>query len=1209
MKVVFFAEPPQNGDGARAAVRGSSDAARRAFLTIIAAVLVWMLFGAARAEAVPSVSYKCTPAPQNCVGWYKSNVAIDWIVTPSDATIVAGCQDKSFTTDTPGTNEFCKVDDGEATVTVELRIKLDKTPPTVLGGSPGRAADVNGWYNNPVSVAFTGTDQTSGIDACTSPTYSGPDSGAGSLTGTCIDKAGNVGTLGYGLKYDATAPSVTAANPASGPNANGWFNQPVAFQFQGSDPISGIDTCTGLTYAGPETATGSVTGRCRDVAGNTSSDRSFPVKYDATAPKATGGQPKRAPDKNGWYNASVGVDFSGTDELSGVQSCTSTTYSGPGEGSVSVPGTCTDRAGNVSTPASVPLKYDDTAPDVTAATPARVADANGWYNQSVEIAFAGDDATSGVDACTRATYAGPDSATASLSGTCTDRAGNVSGALGYGLKYDATDPVIVNALPERGPNSEGWFNRSIKFNLQANDATSGIAGAADCPSVTYSGPDSASGSFNTTCQDRAGNSANRSFSIKYDATAPTAAGSPRRLPDRNGWYRDSIGVDFSGADQTSGLLSCTSTTYSGPDAGSVSVPGTCTDRAGNVSASASVQLKYDGTDPVVTGGAPVRLADVNGWYNHSVDVVFSGTDGTSGVDTCTRPTYAGPDSATASIPGTCTDRAGNVSVPLAHVLKYDATKPDVAGVTPERAANPQGWFNGTVRFDLQASDATSGIVGTADCPPVTYSGPDSATASFDTTCRDRAGNTTNKRFELKYDETPPDVTRARPDRPANQAGWYSASVTVDFEGTDGTSQVASCTRKTYSGPDTSATSVTGTCIDRAGNVSDELGFSLKYDGTPPTIDSGVLARSANEAGWYNSAVEIAFGGNDPTSGLDGCTRTTYDGPDSAAASVTGTCTDLAGNRTGPLTVSFKYDDTPPDVVSAKAERDPDANGWYTQPVTFVVGGTDATSGIQACPDVTYRGPDGPAASVVGLCRDHAGNLSSRPFGLQFDAHAPPIMDLAATPADRAVTLSWRTTADAESVGVTRTPGRGFEKSTFVFGGPGTSFVDTQVDNGVPYTYEVRLQDPAGNSSSETVTAVPSAPPVVLGQTALPVGLGVAATGGGPPVIVTPSSGPGLIAPAKGAVFRPGRRPLLQWTPVPGASYYNVQLFRDRKILSTWTSKSQYRLKLSWRYRGRRYRLGAGEYHWIVWPGFGPRSKADYGRRVGRRGFEVRARAR
>ncbi|HEV3375768.1 MAG TPA: hypothetical protein VG126_00655 [Thermoleophilaceae bacterium] len=933
-----------------------------------------MAFGADPAAAVPSVTYKCSPAPQNCVGWYTSNVTIDWVVTPSDATVVAGCQDKTFTTDTRETNEYCKVDDGEATVTVELKIRLDKTPPTVLGGQPDRGADFGGWYTRPVTVAFSGTDQTSGIDGCTTETYNGPDSGAASLTGRCFDKAGNVGTLGYGLNYDATPPSVTGAGPARSPNPAGWFNAPVAFDFQGSDATSGIASCTTLTYSGPETAAGSVSGTCRDRAGH-SAERSFPIKYDATAPSGVTGRAVRGPDRNGWYNRAVRVDFSGSDPLSGIQSCASPTYSGP-------------------------------------------------------------------------------------------------------------------------------------------------------------------------------------------------------------------------------------------DGGAVSVPGTCTDVAGNTSNQASVQLSYDDTAPTVTGGTPARGPDVNGWYNRPITVAFGGRDATSGVESCTAPTYSAPDAASASLTGTCTDRAGNVSAPFGYGLSYDGTAPNIAGVTPERSANADGWYNRAVRFDLQATDGTSGI---AACPPVTYSGPDSATASFGTSCRDQAGNTSNRTFSLKYDATAPEVTRGAPDRPPNQAGWYRAPVTVDFQGMDGTSGVAGCSRRTYSGPDTSAASVTGTCTDRAGNLSAPLGFGLRYDTTPPAIDKAQTARPADANGWYNHPVSIDFGGADGLSGVASCTSSTYGGPDTDSASVSGTCTDAAGNTSGPQSVGFRYDATPPTQLSATPERGPDANGWYTGPVKFTVAGTDAMSGIESCPAVTYAGPDGAAAAVIGECRDRAANVASRAFGLKFDATAPAVMDLAATAADRSVALSWRTSPDAETVGVTRTPGVGFETATHVFAGPGTSFVDGQVENGVRYAYEVRARDAAGNVGAATITATPLAPAATFSLVESAGGAepatGLAGGGVAQPATVDDDLDLHLIAPAARAVFRVGRRPLLRWTPVPGASYYNLQLFRRGKILTAWPSKPQHRLKLRWRYRGKRYRLGPGEYQWIVWPGFGPRSKADYGRRIGRRSFEVRAASR
>ena len=52
----------------------------------------------------------------------------------------------------------------------------------------------------------------------------------------------------------------------------------------------------------------------------------------------------------------------------------------------------------------------------------------------------------------------------------------------------------------------------------------------------------------------------------------------------------------------------------------MTLAGTCTDNAGN-SASASITIKYDSTPPSVSAAAS-RAPDVNGWYNHPVDVAF-----------------------------------------------------------------------------------------------------------------------------------------------------------------------------------------------------------------------------------------------------------------------------------------------------------------------------------------------------------------------------------------------------------------------------------------------------------------------------------------------------------------------------------------------------------------------------------------------------------
>jgi hypothetical protein len=100
----------------------------------------------------------------------------------------------------------------------------------------------------------------------------------------------------------------------------------------------------------------------------------------------------------------------------------------------------------------------------------------------------------------------------------------------------------------------------------------------------------------------AGNVASGSFGLKYDATAPGVTPAPVRAPDANGWYNHALSVAFSGSDATSGVSSCTSASYGGPDNGSGALPGTCTDNAGNTG-SASFAFKYDASAP--------KLADVS----------------------------------------------------------------------------------------------------------------------------------------------------------------------------------------------------------------------------------------------------------------------------------------------------------------------------------------------------------------------------------------------------------------------------------------------------------------------------------------------------------------------------------------------------------------------------------------------------------------------
>jgi hypothetical protein len=183
-----------------------------------------------------------------------------------------------------------------------------------------------------------------------------------------------------------------------------------------------------------------------------------------------------------------------------------------------------------------------------------------------------------------------------------------------------------------------------------------------------------SGATFTCTVNYGGSFVGSSVTVRKDSSPPGVTASASRGPDANGWYTSPVSFNFTGDDGASGVASCTSGTYGGPDGGDVTVSGSCTDNAGNAG-SASLKIKYDATAPTVTG-TPSRKPDANGWYNHAVDVAFTGTDAGSGVSECSPAvSYKGPDAAPARLVGQCRDAAGHLSAPTTVELRYDSTPP------------------------------------------------------------------------------------------------------------------------------------------------------------------------------------------------------------------------------------------------------------------------------------------------------------------------------------------------------------------------------------------------------------------------------------------------------------------------------------------------------------------------------------------------------
>jgi hypothetical protein len=239
-------------------------------------------------------------------------------------------------------------------------------------------------------------------------------------------------------------------------------------------------------------------------------------------------------------------------------------------------------------------------------------------------------------------------------------------------------------------------------------------------------------------------------------------------------------------------------------------------------------------------------------------------------------------------------------------------------------------------------------------------------------------------------------------------------------------------------------------------------------------------------------------------------------------------------------------------------------------------------GFPACTSPASYSGLGPGSHTFAVrATDPAGNTGTAAvYGWTVnDATAPgEIRGLTRTVGYRTLKLTWNrpTDADFSYVRVFVAKGakaaRGGPLRTSVYRGTGTRYLNKRFKNGTYYRYSIVSYDKAGNASR------------------------------GMAVVVRPSAL--LRAPAAGRVVH--AVPRLVWTRVAKARFYNVQVYyRGQKVLSAWPGVARLGLKRSWSYANRSFRLRKGTYVWYVWPGFGPRSKSQYGQLLGQSSFTVR----
>jgi hypothetical protein len=188
---------------------------------------------------------------------------------------------------------------------------------------------------------------------------------------------------------------------------------------------------------------------------------------------------------------------------------------------------------------------------------------------------------------------------------------------------DVTPPEITPTVTGTA-GTNGWYTSDVHVTWAVTDAQSAITNKTGCDDVTID--QNTAGQTITCTATSTGGTASQHVTIKRDATAPTITGSATG-PSSNGWFTGDVSISFTASDDISSVSSTAGCAASQiTDTPGATFPCTVTNDAG-LSASASVSVKRDATNPLVAivGNAGTYTAE------QTVNITCSISDAMSGV--------------------------------------------------------------------------------------------------------------------------------------------------------------------------------------------------------------------------------------------------------------------------------------------------------------------------------------------------------------------------------------------------------------------------------------------------------------------------------------------------------------------------------------------------------------------------------------------------
>jgi hypothetical protein len=308
--------------------------------------------------------------------WFRSDVQISWSVEDAESAVssTSGCGATTITSDTPGVTLTCIATSEGGTTSKSVDVRRDATPPALTFGAATPAPDANGWNQGDVSIPFTTSDATSGVESesAPSPLVISQEGVGITRSVTISDAAGNAAAFTTDpVNIDRTPPIVQPVVTGTLGN-DGWYTSDVHVEWSINEFVGSLSSSNGCDAQDVATDTSGVTFTCSVTSAGGTTTQSVTVKRDATPPTLQWGAFSPLPNANGWNKTNVSVPFTRADALSGVASTSATSplvMSTEGAG-VAGQVTVTDNAGNSQTFTTATRNIDKTAPVVAITSPA-----------------------------------------------------------------------------------------------------------------------------------------------------------------------------------------------------------------------------------------------------------------------------------------------------------------------------------------------------------------------------------------------------------------------------------------------------------------------------------------------------------------------------------------------------------------------------------------------------------------------------------------------------------------------------------------------------------------------------------------------------------------------------------------------------------------------------------------------------------------------